>query len=77
VRVGRVAAVISSPVTARDARPAPLGQAVIVRVGQPVGEEGHREQGHANDGVTWRVRPGMATPARQGDDHNAPPLQDG
>ncbi|MCW2913913.1 MAG: hypothetical protein JWN52_1981 [Actinomycetia bacterium] len=60
-----------------DARPAPPGQAVIVHAGQPASEKGHREQVHTNDDVTCRVRPGMATPARQGDDHKRPTSRDG
>jgi hypothetical protein len=69
VRVERVPRSSPRRSPRRDARPAPPSQAVIVHVGQPVGEEGHREQVHANHDVTWRVQPGMATPARQGDDH--------
>ncbi|WP_406316647.1 hypothetical protein OHA77_05735 [Streptosporangium sp. NBC_01639] len=63
-RAGSVAEVISPPVTTGDAKPARSGQAVILRAGQPAGEEGHREQGYANDDVIWRVRPGkeMTTP---------------
>lgn len=41
---GRGAAVISSSVTTRDAGPAPRDQAVILRAGQPAGEEGHRNR---------------------------------
>lgn len=49
-----------------------------VTAGQPAREErrpGHME--HAKDDLTPSYRPGMAPPARRGDDHTAPPFVHG
>jgi hypothetical protein len=63
-------AVISSPATQRDARPAAQGQAA---------ESGQDNQSvrkvtgmhvHAKNSLTPGIRPSMATPARRGDDRN-------
>lgn len=68
----RSCAVISPPATTRDTRPAAPGQAVLC------GQDNQRTRKvtgphvHANDGLPRHVRPGMASPARRGDDHNFP-----
>jgi hypothetical protein len=64
--------VISSPDPTRDTRPATPGQAAALPAGQPAREEDTGTHGPTSDSLLWRVRPGMATPARQRDDHNAP-----
>lgn len=61
-------AVISSSATPRGTRPAAPGQAVMCGQGNQRARKLTGTYVHANDGLPWYVRPGMATPARRGDD---------